>query len=298
MNIKEAERLSGVTKRNIRFYEQKGLLRPSRNQENDYREYTVENVETLKRIRILRMVDMPVEQIKMVLEEEKSLPAAAAEHCAVLKMRIRQMETALRFCREFEGVEQLENWNVDEVLQRMEEAESQQGLPSRWTRDYRETLERGLLHLLLSLALPALGLIFGICVAGMWGWVHFLGYAMSAGYLLLWAMVGYWLYGQGSGGSAIWSVHSLTIVAWALYTYSRYISEADLPGVLEAVVWIGYLPQLFAFPFAELAREPFIKASMPLCFLIVSFGVGILAAKWKTGSGQWRNRRIVGKSEI
>lgn len=295
MNIKEAEQLSGVTKRNIRFYEQKGLLRPSRNQENDYREYTPADVETLKRIRALRMVDMPVEQIKKVLEEEKSLPAAAAEHCAVLKNRIKQMETALQFCREFENVVQLKNWNVDEVLHRMEEEEYQQGLPDRWTRDYREAMERRLLHFLLGLALPVMGLLFGMCVAGMWGWVNVLSYALSIGYLLLWGIVGFWLYGQGSGRNAIWSVHSLTIIAWALYTYSRYISEADLPKILEAVVWVGYLPQLFAFPFAELAGEPFIRASVPLVCLLISFGAGILAAKWKTDSDKWKHRAKVEK---
>lgn len=282
MNIKEAEQLSGVTKRNIRFYEQKGLLHPIRNEENDYREYSREDVETLKRIRVLRMVDMPVERIKQVLKEEKSLPMAAAEHCAVLHIRINQAKTALKFCREFEYVEQLDNWDVDEVLARMEETENRESLPDRWTRDYREALERGLLHGLLSMALPVMGLIFGICVAGMWGWVNLLGYAMSAVYLLLWAMVGYWLYGQGSGGSAIWPIHSLTIAAWALYSYSRYISEKDLPEILEAVVWAGYLPQLFAFPFAELAEEPFIKASLPLLFLMASFCMGFFTAKWQT----------------
>ncbi|MBM6695155.1 MerR family transcriptional regulator, partial [Pseudoflavonifractor capillosus] len=34
MNIKEAEKLTGISKRNIRFYEQKGMLHPARNQDN------------------------------------------------------------------------------------------------------------------------------------------------------------------------------------------------------------------------------------------------------------------------
>ena len=68
MNIKQAEQLSGVSRRNIRYYEQEGLITPSRNQENDYREYSQEDIEVLKRIRILRMVDMPLEQIASLLE--------------------------------------------------------------------------------------------------------------------------------------------------------------------------------------------------------------------------------------
>ena len=54
MNIKQAEALSGVSRRNIRFYEQAGLLHPDRDPENDYRIYTEEDIRTLKLIRTLR----------------------------------------------------------------------------------------------------------------------------------------------------------------------------------------------------------------------------------------------------
>lgn len=47
MNIKQAEALSGVSKRNIRFYEQEGMIHPARNQENDYREYSNSDIKTL-----------------------------------------------------------------------------------------------------------------------------------------------------------------------------------------------------------------------------------------------------------
>lgn len=60
MNIKQASDASGVPSRNIRYYEQEGLLCPSRNPENDYRIYTDRDVHTLKLIRALRMLDMPL----------------------------------------------------------------------------------------------------------------------------------------------------------------------------------------------------------------------------------------------
>ena len=37
MNIKQTADASGVSARNIRYYEQAGLLTPARNPENDYR---------------------------------------------------------------------------------------------------------------------------------------------------------------------------------------------------------------------------------------------------------------------
>ena len=48
MKIKEVEDLVGITKANIRYYEKEGLLNPKRNEENNYREYTLEDVRSLE----------------------------------------------------------------------------------------------------------------------------------------------------------------------------------------------------------------------------------------------------------
>ena len=64
MNINQAQQLSGVSSDNIRFYEKQGLLCPRRNRANDYREYSEDDIRTLKFIRILRMLDMPLPQIR------------------------------------------------------------------------------------------------------------------------------------------------------------------------------------------------------------------------------------------
>lgn len=44
MNIKQAAEQSGVSARNIRYYEQAGLLTPARNPENEYRVYSQADV--------------------------------------------------------------------------------------------------------------------------------------------------------------------------------------------------------------------------------------------------------------
>ena len=67
MNIKQASEQSGVSAPNIRFYEKEGLLTPARRQGNDYRDYTAGDVRTLKLIRMLRMLDVPLPTIKAVL---------------------------------------------------------------------------------------------------------------------------------------------------------------------------------------------------------------------------------------
>ena len=66
MNINELENKTGVTKQNIRFYEKKGLLHPKRNSLNNYREYTQEDLRTLQMIKMLRRLDMSLEEIHRV----------------------------------------------------------------------------------------------------------------------------------------------------------------------------------------------------------------------------------------
>ena len=59
MKIKQVEELVGITSKNIRFYEEQGLLTPER-AENGYREYHEENIKTLKKIK--KSVDFSVLQ--------------------------------------------------------------------------------------------------------------------------------------------------------------------------------------------------------------------------------------------
>ena len=67
MNIKEVEKVTGISSQNIRFYEKSGLVHPDRNEENGYREYDTNDIRILKLIKMFRMIDMPIEQIKLIL---------------------------------------------------------------------------------------------------------------------------------------------------------------------------------------------------------------------------------------
>lgn len=53
MLIREVEERCGISKKNIRFYEQQGLLQPKRNASN-YREYEEADLIVLKKIILLR----------------------------------------------------------------------------------------------------------------------------------------------------------------------------------------------------------------------------------------------------
>lgn len=137
MNIKQAEQSSGVSKRNIRFYEQEKLIAPKRNRDNDYREYSQEDIAVLKRIRMLRMVDMPLEQIRQILQGETELSAAARAQKEKLQQKVRELEAAIRFCDEFAAASKMEALDTDAVLRRMEEPENRGNLFVQWVEDYK-----------------------------------------------------------------------------------------------------------------------------------------------------------------
>ena len=72
MKIKQVEELVGITSKNIRFYENQGLLTPER-AENGYREYHEQNIDALKKIKLLRKLGVSVEEIRAMLNKNISL---------------------------------------------------------------------------------------------------------------------------------------------------------------------------------------------------------------------------------
>ncbi len=72
MKIQQVEELAGISKKNIRFYEEQGLLSPGR-AENGYREYGQGDVLRLKEIKLLRKLAVPIEDIRSLLRGEVSL---------------------------------------------------------------------------------------------------------------------------------------------------------------------------------------------------------------------------------
>ena len=87
MKINEAESLVGVTKKNIRYYEAEGLLSPRREVGNGYRSYSQRDVDTLRRIKLLRKLDVPLAEVKAMLEGQLSLREGMARHWLLLENR-------------------------------------------------------------------------------------------------------------------------------------------------------------------------------------------------------------------
>ena len=85
MFINEVENIVKLSKKAIRYYEQEGLINPERNQNNDYRQYTEEDLNKLKIIKFLRELGVPISDLKKLNNHELSL-----QEC--LKDRITKIE--------------------------------------------------------------------------------------------------------------------------------------------------------------------------------------------------------------
>ena len=94
MKIKQVEELVGITSKNIRFYEEQGLLQPRRT-ENGYRDYRQEDVEQLKRIKLFRKLGVPVEQIGKLFQGRISVNDCLENQEAALK---REQDNIEKLC--------------------------------------------------------------------------------------------------------------------------------------------------------------------------------------------------------
>ena len=101
MKINEVEAQVGITKKNIRFYEEQGLLSPRRDSSNGYRDYGDTEVAVLRQIKLMRKLGVPLEEIRHSLEQSIQL-------CSNLKDREERLDTldAAALLEEMEQLEQ------------------------------------------------------------------------------------------------------------------------------------------------------------------------------------------------
>ena len=124
MKINQVEQLAGITKVNIRFYEKEGLLTPGRNSENGYREYTESDVQWLKKIRLLRMLDVPIEEISRLKSGELTLSDAMSRHMIQLERRRTNLAAMEELCVELRDSRcSMDSLDANEILERMERQE-------------------------------------------------------------------------------------------------------------------------------------------------------------------------------
>ena len=100
LRIQQVEKEVGIRKSNIRYYEEKGLLRPERDRENQYRLYTERDVQLLKKIKFLRTLGLSVREIRQLQTEQISLSELVEQRRQAVSLEKNRLEATELLCRE------------------------------------------------------------------------------------------------------------------------------------------------------------------------------------------------------
>ena len=99
MRISDVERLVGLSKKNIRFYEEQGLLSPERESQNGYRNYSDDDIARLRQIKLLRRLAVPISEIKSLELGRLSLRECMERQEIFLNGQLRNIEHIKTVCR-------------------------------------------------------------------------------------------------------------------------------------------------------------------------------------------------------
>lgn len=108
MTIKEIEQITQLTRANIRFYESEGLISPARDT-NGYRNYSEEDANTLIKIKLLRNLQISIEDIKLLQDGYQKLHPILTKSLQSFDIKTEEISHAKTICE----VMQADNANYD-----------------------------------------------------------------------------------------------------------------------------------------------------------------------------------------
>lgn len=124
MKINEVEALVGITKKNIRFYEEQKLLSPKRNTENSYRDYGDDEIRILQKIKLLRKLGFPIEDIRQMLSGTYTVADGMRRHLITLERERRNLDQSITLCQELQALDiPVYDLDSETILAQMDELE-------------------------------------------------------------------------------------------------------------------------------------------------------------------------------
>ncbi|MCK5165784.1 MAG: Cu(I)-responsive transcriptional regulator [Rhodospirillaceae bacterium] len=100
MNIGSASKMSGITAKTIRYYEQVGLIPPAGRAANGYRDYDKKDVQVLRFIKRSRSLGFSVEEVSNLLDlwlnggrASADVKSIATKHIAEIEEKIIEMQS-------------------------------------------------------------------------------------------------------------------------------------------------------------------------------------------------------------
>ena len=159
MTIGELEALLDMPRASIRFYEQEGFIHPKR-EANNYRDYSEEDADTLRKVKLLRQLGLSLEDIRQAQRGERPLAALLAEQEAALARQRADLDWAGQMCRAMreDGVD-FATLDAPRYLNRLNRPADQPGffdlrsdaaptVSHPWRRYFARSLDLGLCSLL------------------------------------------------------------------------------------------------------------------------------------------------------
>ena len=125
MKRNEVEKITGLTRKAILYYEDKGLIRPHK-EENNYRSYSEEDVDRLLQISIYRKLGLSLLEIKNILStKEKELASI---------LRDRQYRLKLEESKKNLLEKLIKSQNFEEIAKDLETLENEETIYERLAR--------------------------------------------------------------------------------------------------------------------------------------------------------------------
>ena len=136
MTIKEVEKKLNISRANIRFYEKEGLLEPKRN-ENEYRNYSEDDIKRLEKILLFRKCNISIENIRLIFSGVKSIDEVFKEQITVIENEVKQLEGAKIICKKLsQEKSSVDNIDTEKYIDMMNSEEQKGNKFYNVTEDY------------------------------------------------------------------------------------------------------------------------------------------------------------------
>lgn len=128
MKLKEVCAETGLSRKTIRLYEEKGLLVPQMERRNgrDYREYTPEDIRKLKNIAMLRRAWFTMDEIKQMLDDPEAIQEIFPQYRQWLRQQKKDLDELLAVA---EHVDTMDVGSIEALTEAMSTAASKLPLP-------------------------------------------------------------------------------------------------------------------------------------------------------------------------
>lgn len=142
-SIKEVARLTGVSARTLRHYDTIGLLKATRNPENDYRLYSQKDLERLQLILFFRELQFPLKDIPVIIDApDFDRNRALEQQAELLTLKKRHLENLITLARgaSYMGVKHMKLNKTD--YEKLDDYAAQAKAMWGQTPAYQEYLEK------------------------------------------------------------------------------------------------------------------------------------------------------------